>query len=435
MDGGTPGAGPREVLEVVGGPDRGARFAMLGDQLGLGREPDMDAVMSDPRVSRRHARLAVRDDALYVEDLGSSSGTAVNGIRIVAATAVRAGDRVAIGASELLVLWAPSGAPITEEGPLVGIPGHEAPWAGAPTAVLGAAGPPPAHASPPPPAAAAESPPGEGGVTVAVALRLIVAASAAVLGVLVLVTMAPAFLGGQSIAGGGGAGIIAQTVLEALALIALGVLFALYALGIMRGPSWVERVLAAGLLLVGGEVLGAGMMPATLSVADRGPGVWLLLVWGLLAVGAGAAALYLTGTPAPLRRDPAIAAGAAAGGGLLCAVAGPLTWVGTGAFTFDGFDLGSGKALLSFGIIMVLAAGGVVALWATGRETLGALVARAGLVPLGGLLFGFGLTACTVLSDATLRVGAVLALVGGLIALGAVAVGVLIAEARPGESP
>jgi FHA domain len=398
---------------VVGGPDRGARFAMLGDALGLGREPDMDAVMTDPRVSRRHARIALRDDALYVEDLGSSSGTAVNGVRVEAEAVLRPGDRLAIGASELVVLWAPSRAPITEEGPLVGVPATDVPAPTVSTAVLDA-GAPPARALPGDPAP-----------------RLAVAAATALLGVLVLVCLAPPFLGGDSIGGSGEGGPIAQTVLEGVALLALGALMGLSALGVVSRPAALDRLLAAGLLLVAGIVLGQGMMAATLSLADRGPAAWLLLTWGLLAVGAGAVAMVLAGRPAPLRRDEAVVAASAGAGGVLAAIGAPLGWLGGDVLDLDGFEFGAGKALLSFAIIVVLAAAAPIALWAVGRPALGALVSRAALLPLAGLLFGFGLTICTVLAPSgTLKVGAVLALVGGLLAACAAAAAVLVAELR-----
>lgn len=46
----------------------------------FGRNPDMaDTVIADDTVSRRHARIMVRDNRLYLEDLGSTGGTRING--------------------------------------------------------------------------------------------------------------------------------------------------------------------------------------------------------------------------------------------------------------------------------------------------------------------------------------------------------------------
>ena len=90
---------PVEVLEVTGGQDQGARFALLGSEATIGRGPAMDMVLTDTEVSHRHARLRVEGEALLVEDLGSGPGTTVNGVPVVAPTAVAMGDRVALGLS------------------------------------------------------------------------------------------------------------------------------------------------------------------------------------------------------------------------------------------------------------------------------------------------------------------------------------------------
>jgi GAF domain-containing protein len=47
----------------------------------LGRDPSADIVVSDPRVSRRHARMTWRDGRCVLEDIGSKNGTFINGDR------------------------------------------------------------------------------------------------------------------------------------------------------------------------------------------------------------------------------------------------------------------------------------------------------------------------------------------------------------------
>ena len=44
----------------------------------IGRDPLSGVVLSEPSVSRRHAQVLRRDDALILEDLGSAVGTFVN---------------------------------------------------------------------------------------------------------------------------------------------------------------------------------------------------------------------------------------------------------------------------------------------------------------------------------------------------------------------
>jgi pSer/pThr/pTyr-binding forkhead associated (FHA) protein len=64
-----------------------------------------DKVLNDPSVSRRHAKLALSDDALTIEDLKSAYGTKVNGqaLEPFQPTIVSPGDTVVIGAVTLEV--------------------------------------------------------------------------------------------------------------------------------------------------------------------------------------------------------------------------------------------------------------------------------------------------------------------------------------------
>ena len=55
----------------------------------------------DDFASSRHASIEPRADGVWVEDLGSTNGTFVNGERITGRTLVRAGDAVRIGQTEL----------------------------------------------------------------------------------------------------------------------------------------------------------------------------------------------------------------------------------------------------------------------------------------------------------------------------------------------
>jgi ABC-type multidrug transport system ATPase subunit len=73
--------------------------ALLGSKsrLVIGRAPDCDIFLAHPSVSRYHALLERRDDALYVSDLGSVNGVWLGGHRVTEAAAVREGDRVGIG--------------------------------------------------------------------------------------------------------------------------------------------------------------------------------------------------------------------------------------------------------------------------------------------------------------------------------------------------
>jgi hypothetical protein len=67
------------ILSAETGPLSGLSFGIDGSAM-LGRALDCDIAMVSPHVSREHARLELDEDQqLYVEDLGSSNGTVVNG--------------------------------------------------------------------------------------------------------------------------------------------------------------------------------------------------------------------------------------------------------------------------------------------------------------------------------------------------------------------
>lgn len=68
----------------------------------IGRDPACDLVLEDERVSRRHARVEVENGRLVVTDLGSSYGTAIDGVRVDRAE-IRRGAEIRLGETTLRV--------------------------------------------------------------------------------------------------------------------------------------------------------------------------------------------------------------------------------------------------------------------------------------------------------------------------------------------
>jgi hypothetical protein len=69
----------------------------------VGRARDNDLVLRDAEVSRTHVRFESRNGIVYVDDLGSSNGTFLNGQRVTESIEVREGDRVDVGTTRMVV--------------------------------------------------------------------------------------------------------------------------------------------------------------------------------------------------------------------------------------------------------------------------------------------------------------------------------------------
>ena len=86
------------TLEIVEGPDA-PRSVLVGGELQIGRDPELDVSLRDRQVSRRHARLRTTDDGAVIDDLGSANGTFVNDRRVVGPTRLNVGDELLLGVS------------------------------------------------------------------------------------------------------------------------------------------------------------------------------------------------------------------------------------------------------------------------------------------------------------------------------------------------
>jgi hypothetical protein len=69
--------------------------------------------IDDRQISRQHARVVRRDDAWYVEDLGSKNGTYVNQVRVARTERVQPGDTIRVGNTSMIVRQAPPAGPLT----------------------------------------------------------------------------------------------------------------------------------------------------------------------------------------------------------------------------------------------------------------------------------------------------------------------------------
>ncbi|MGZ4395845.1 MAG: FHA domain-containing protein [Gaiellaceae bacterium] len=102
---GIPVAPPRAArLVVVASPilDPGAEFELDRVDVTIGRGDQNDvALEGDEFASARHVRIEPRPDGVWVQDLGSTNGTFVNGVRIEQRRRLDPGDVVRVGETDL----------------------------------------------------------------------------------------------------------------------------------------------------------------------------------------------------------------------------------------------------------------------------------------------------------------------------------------------
>lgn len=91
-------------LEVISGVAPGSTL-VVEDELVIGRHATGAGRLSeDEEISRQHARISREATGNYaIEDLGSSNGTFVNGLRIQSPRVLDVGDSIETGATTLVV--------------------------------------------------------------------------------------------------------------------------------------------------------------------------------------------------------------------------------------------------------------------------------------------------------------------------------------------
>ena len=80
-------------IQAITGDLTGQEISIDRDML-VGRHQAADIVLQAAEISRKHAAFLLKEDALWVQDLGSSNGTFVNDMHIDSEALLKQGDIV-----------------------------------------------------------------------------------------------------------------------------------------------------------------------------------------------------------------------------------------------------------------------------------------------------------------------------------------------------
>ena len=90
----------------------------LAAEMSIGRQAECDLQLTEGHASRRHAKLTVGDDGVWVEDLGSANGSFINGAPITSRTRLTSGDRLRFDVEEF-DFRVPAAVSLTDDGKTV----------------------------------------------------------------------------------------------------------------------------------------------------------------------------------------------------------------------------------------------------------------------------------------------------------------------------
>ena len=102
------------VVERPADPQSPALRVEAGE-LRIGRGTNADLRLDDPAVALEHARVERAGDGYRLVNLGSDTGTYLNGRPVTSATTLKDGDTIGLGGSQLRVRWSSPVDPLTLE--------------------------------------------------------------------------------------------------------------------------------------------------------------------------------------------------------------------------------------------------------------------------------------------------------------------------------
>lgn len=110
----SPQLSRSHALRFISGKYQGGEFPLPDSgEIVIGRSSELDMVLVEDMVSRRHAKITVASGQIFLQDLGSTNGSFVNGEKIKRAK-LDEGDRILIGTSIIKVVATDGGPNLRE---------------------------------------------------------------------------------------------------------------------------------------------------------------------------------------------------------------------------------------------------------------------------------------------------------------------------------
>lgn len=95
------------TLEFVGGTDEGMKKveAKIDGSLIVGRSPICELSLNDKKMSRQHFALEYKNGEVFITDLGTTNGTAVNGVAVNKMSKLKPRDVITAGSLQMRINW------------------------------------------------------------------------------------------------------------------------------------------------------------------------------------------------------------------------------------------------------------------------------------------------------------------------------------------
>jgi len=121
----------KAFLKIVSGEKQGVNVPLPTDRPLLVGRREGDLVLDDPMVSGRHLQISLEGDTWFLQDLGSTNGTQVDG-RLVREVALEPGSEITVGSARMVLFVATeedeASSSESNEGPQLGRRELEVAW-------------------------------------------------------------------------------------------------------------------------------------------------------------------------------------------------------------------------------------------------------------------------------------------------------------------